>query len=180
VHATQVRVVGEQTGVTPPHWLSFRQATQTPTPPEGSTEDTSHRGAEDGQCDTSVAVQGAQAPFGRQIGAPGPHSASEAQARQARLPPSQTGVVPPHSPFERQPTQVPAPVSQTGVAPLQRVALVAEHCPQAPAGWQAGSMPPHSLSPAQPRQVRKIGSQTGLLTPQTVASRHSTQTPAGA
>ena len=175
VQATQVRVVGEQTGVTPLHWLSVRQATQTPTPDE-----TSQRGAELGQCETSVAVQGAQAPLGRQIGAAAPHSASDAQARHDRLPPSQTGFVPPHSPLERQPTQVPAPVSQKGVAPLQRVALVAEHWPHCPAGWQAGSIPPQSLSSAQLRQARKIGSQTGLRAPQTLASRHSTQIPAAA
>jgi len=174
VQATQVRVVGEQTGVTPPHWLSVRQATQAPTPDE-----TSQRGAEVGQCETSVAVQGAQAPEGRQIGAPGPHSASEAQARHDRAAPSHTGFVPPHSPFERQPTQVPDPVSQTGVAALQRVALVAEHWPHCPAGWQAGSIPPHSSSPPQPRQAWKIGSHTGFGPAQTLPSRHSTQRPAG-
>ena len=100
----------------------MRQATHAPTPDE-----TSQRGVAVAQWVTSVAVQAAQAPEGRQIGAPGPHSALEAQARHDRAPPSQTGVVPLHSPFERQPTQVPAPVSQTGVAPLQRVALLAEH-----------------------------------------------------
>ena len=100
MQATQVRVAIAQTGVTPPHWLSFRQATQTPTPDEMS-----QRGADAGQCETSVAVQGAQAPLGRQIGAAGPHSASDAQARHARAAPSHTGFVPPHSPFVRQPTQ---------------------------------------------------------------------------
>jgi hypothetical protein len=147
MHATQVWDAIAQTGVTPPHWLSLRQATQTPTPDE-----VSQRGADAGQCETSVAVHGAQAPLGRQIGAAGPHSASEPHARHARAVPSQTGFVPPHSPFVRQPTQVPEPASQTGVAPVQRVAFVAEHWPQAPAGWQAGSMPPHSSSAAQERQ----------------------------
>jgi hypothetical protein len=167
--------VGEQTGVTPPQFASLRQATQTPTPDE-----TSQRGADAGQCETSAAVQGAQAPLGRQIGADGLHSAFDAQARQARAPPSHTGVVPLHSLLVKQPTQVPAPVSQTGVAPLQRVALVAEHWPQRPAGWQAGIAPPHSSSAAQPRQAWKIGSQTGLPEAQPAGSRHSTQIPAGA
>ena len=147
MQATQVCVAIAQTGVTPPHWPSFRQATQAPTPDE-----VSQRGADAGQCETSVAVQGAQAPLGRQIGAAGPHSASDPQARHARAAPSHTGFVPPHSPLVRQPTHVPAAVSHTGVAPEQRVAFVAEHWPHAPAGWQAGSMPPHSSSALQARQ----------------------------
>jgi hypothetical protein len=167
-----VRVTIEHTGVTPPQWLSSRHATQTPTPDE-----TSQRGAEAGQCDTSAAVQAAQAPVGRQIGVPGPHSALDAQARHARAVPSQTGFVPPHSPFDRQPTQVPAIGSQTGVAPVQRVAFVAEHWPQAPPGWQAGDMPPHSLSPPQERHPCRIGSHTGLAPVHTPLSRHSTQIP---
>jgi len=124
---TQARVVVEQTGVTPPQWLSSRQATQTPGPFE-----VSQRGVAAAQWVTSLAVQAAHAPDGRQIGVAGPHSASEAQARHDRAVPSQTGFVPPHSPLVRQPTQVPAPVSQTGVAPVQRVALVAEHWPHDP------------------------------------------------
>jgi len=174
VQATQVRVAIAQTGVTPPQWLSARQATQTPTPDE-----TSQRGAAAGQWETSAAVQGAQAPLGRQIGADGPHSASDAQARHDRAAPSHTGFVPPHSPLVRQPTQAPATVSHTGVAPVQRVAFVAEHWPQPPAGWQAGDMPPHSSSAPQARQPRRIGSHTGRAPPQTVLSRHSTQTPIG-
>ena len=52
MQATQVCVAIAQTGVTPPQWPSFRQATQTPTPDE-----VSQRGRDDGQCETSVAVQ---------------------------------------------------------------------------------------------------------------------------
>jgi hypothetical protein len=122
VQATQVRVAGEQTGVTPPQCASDRQLTHTPTPAE-----VSQRGAAAGQWETSVAVQAAQAPEGRQMGVEGPHSASEAQARQACAPPSHTGVVPLHWAFDRQPTQRPAVVLQTGVPPPHRVALVAEH-----------------------------------------------------
>jgi hypothetical protein len=127
--ATQVRVAIAHTGVTPLQWLSCRQATQTPT-----ADDRSQRGADAGQWLTSVAVQAAHAPLGRQMGVVPPHSASAAQARQVRAAPSHTGLVPPHSPFDRQPTHIPAPISQTGVALLQRVALVAEHWPHAPPG----------------------------------------------
>ena len=91
VQPTQVRLVGEQTGVTPPQCALTRQATQTPTP-----DATSQRGAAAGQCDTSSAVQAAHAPVGRQIGVAPPHSACEAHARQTLLPPSHTGVVPLH------------------------------------------------------------------------------------
>jgi hypothetical protein len=122
VQATQARVVVEQTGVTPLHWLSSRQATQTPGPFE-----VSQRGVAGAQCVTSVAVQAAHAPVGRQIGVAGPHSALDAQARHDRAVPSHTGVVPAHSPLVRQPTHMPALGSHTGVAPVQRVALVAEH-----------------------------------------------------
>jgi hypothetical protein len=177
VHATQVRVAAAHTGVTPPQWLSFRQAAQTPTPDE-----VSQRGADAGQCDTSAAVHAAQAPLGRQIGADGPHSASDAHARHDRDAPSHTGVVPAHASFDRQPTQVPAPVSHTGVAPVQRVALLAEHWPHRPPGWQAGSAPPHSSSAAQARHRCRLGSHTGLLPLPLHAglSRHSTHTPAAA
>ncbi len=65
----------------------------------------------------------------------------------------QTGVVPPHWAFDVHGTQVPVVVKQTGVAPLHAVALVAEHCPQAPLGSQAGVAPPQSPSPAQARQT---------------------------
>jgi hypothetical protein len=151
VQATQVCVAVAQTGVTPPHWLLSRQATQTPTP-----EAVSQRGVAGAQCETSVAVQAAHAPLGRQIGVAGPHSASDPQARHARDAPSHTGLVPLHSPLLRQPTQVPDTVSHTGVAPLQRVALVAEHWPQAPDDWHAGDMPPQSVSAPHPRQAWKV------------------------
>ena len=175
VHATQVCVViVAHTGVTPPQWVSLRQATQTPGPFE-----VSQRGVAAAQCETSLAVQAAHAPVGRQIGVAGPHSPSDAQARHMRDGLSHTGVTPPHSPFVRQPTQVPDAVSHTGVVPLQRVALVAEHWPHAPDDWHAGAMPPQSSSAPQPRQACRLGSQTGFVPPQTVLSRHSTQTPRG-
>jgi hypothetical protein len=171
-HATQVRVAVEQTGVTPPQWLSSRHATQTPTPDE-----TSQRGADAEQCDTSAAVHAAQAPVGKQIGVAAPHSASDPQARHARAVPSQTGFVPPHSPFDRQPTQVPAVVSQTGVAPVQRVAFVAEHWPQAPFAWHAGVAPPQSASAPQARQLCEVASHTGVVPPHCASDRHATQLP---
>jgi hypothetical protein len=46
--------------------------------------------------------------------------------------------------------------------PVQSVALVAEHWPQEPPGWQAGVAPPHSPSPAHARHVLVPASQTGL------------------
>jgi hypothetical protein len=65
----------------------------------------------------------------------------------------------------RQATQLPLLVSQSGVAPVQAVALVDEHCPQAPDGWQAGVDPPHSLSPAQARQACVVVLQIGVAPP---------------
>jgi hypothetical protein len=175
VQAMQVWVALEQTGVTPPQWVSSRHETHAPMPDE-----TSQRGAEAGQWLTSVAVQAAQAPVGRQMGVEAPHSASDMQARHARAVPSHTGLVPPHMALPRQPTHVPAVVSHTGVAAEQRVAFVAEHWPQAPDAWHAGSMPPQSSSAAQPRQVCEPGSQTGVAPPQSVAARHCTQAPIAA
>jgi hypothetical protein len=176
VQATQVRVVLEHTGVTPPHWLSSRQATHTPRP---ELDETSQRGADAGQWLVSAAVQAVHAPDGRQIGVAPPHSASDAQARQTLAVPSHTGVVPPQPALLRQPTHAPTAVAQTGVAPVQRVAFVIEHCPHAPEPWQAGSAPPQSLSAAQPRQTCGPRSQTGVATPQTLESRHCTHVPAG-
>ena len=55
------------------------------------------------------------------------------------------------------------------------MALVAEHWPQAPLGWQAGVVPPHSVSPEQPRQTRIAGSHTGVAPPQSLSDRQPTQ-----
>ena len=87
----------------------------------------------------------------------------------------QTGVVPLQSAFPVQRTQVAVVVSHTGVAPVQASESSAEHCPQAPVGWQAGVAPPHSLSLPQLRQVRKTGSQTGVEPAQSLPVRHPTQ-----
>ena len=43
--------------------------------------------------------------------------------------------------------------------------LPAEHCPQAPEGWQAGVAPPQSLSAAQARQRCVAVLQTGVVPP---------------
>jgi hypothetical protein len=102
VQATQVRVVDEQSGLTPPQSAAPRQPTQTPTPVA-----VSHLGSVVGQCEVSVAVQAAQAPLGRQMGVAGSQSAFPAQARQVCAAASQTGVVPLHWAFETQATQVP-------------------------------------------------------------------------
>jgi hypothetical protein len=174
LHATQVWLVAEQSGVMPPQSAPLRHPTQTPTP-----DDTSHFGVAAAQWLVSVAVQAAQAPAGRQMGAAGVQSAPLPQARQVWLPRSQIGVLPPHWAFDTQATQRPAAVSQTGVVPVQRVVLLAEQTPQAPDGSQAGFMPPHSLSPAQPRQTCVVLSQIGACgLPQSASARQATQLPA--
>jgi hypothetical protein len=173
--ATQVRLDGEQSGVTPPQSAPVRQPTHAPIP-----EEVSQRGIVAGQWEVSLVVQAAQAPLGRQIGVAAPQSALLPQARQVCVPRSQTGEAPLHWAFDRQPTQTPPVVSQTGVAPPQRVALPAEQTPQPPEGWQAGVMPPHSLSPAQPRQVCADESQTGALgLPQSASAMQATHVPPG-
>ena len=173
LQATQVWLVAEQSGRMPPQSAPLRQPTHTPTPDE-----VSHLGMAAAQCDVSVAVQAAQAPVGKQMGAPAGQSAVLPQGRQVWLAPSHTGVVPPHCALDTQATQVPEPVSQTGVASWQRVVLLAEQTPQAPEGWQAGSAPPHSLSPPQARQTWRDGSQIGADgVVQSASPRQVTQVP---
>jgi hypothetical protein len=119
-------------------------------------------------------------PLGWQAGvAPLPHSASAPHARQVCVGRSQTGVVPPHWAFDVHGTQVAVAASQTGVAPEHRVALVAEHAPHAPPGWQAGVAPPHSPSPAQPRHMCVAWLQMGVAPPHWVFDVQDTHTPAG-
>jgi hypothetical protein len=124
-----------------------------------------------------VAEHCPQAPLGWQAGVAPPQSPSPAQARQTLVAASQTGELPEQFAPERQATQVPEVVRHRGVPPLQRLALVAEHCPQAPLAWQAGVEPPHSPSPAQPRQLWKVGSQVGVDAGQSALARHETQVP---
>ena len=92
----------------------------------------------------------------------------------------QIGVAPPHCAFDTHDTQTPPAVKQTGVVPPQSAALVAEHCPHAPPGWQAGVAPPHSPSPAQARQVCVAVLQTGVAPPHCAFDTHGTQVPAAA
>jgi hypothetical protein len=91
----------------------------------------------------------------------------------------QIGVDPPHCAFDVHGTQVPVVAKQTGVAPPQRVALVAEHWPQAPPGWQAGVAPPHSPSPPQARQVCVAVLQIGVVPPHWAFDVHGTQVAVG-
>jgi len=118
-----------------------------------------------------------QAPQGSQAGVEPPHSLSPEQARQVCVVVLHTGVDPPHSAFVRQVTQVEVAVLQTGVAPVQAVALVAEHCPQAPDDSQAGVAPPHSASEPQARQVCAAVLQTGVVPPHWAFEVHGTQVP---
>jgi hypothetical protein len=135
IQGTQVAIGVKQTGVVPEHAVAF------------------------------VAEHWAQAPLPWQAGVAPPQSASPAQARQTCVVVLQTGVAPPHWTFDVQGTHVPLAVKQTGVAPEQAVALVVEHWPHAPPGWQAGVAPPQSASPAQARQTCVVVLQTGAEPP---------------
>jgi hypothetical protein len=75
-----------------------------------------------------VAEQARQAPEAWQAGAPAGHWASDAQALQVWVVPSQTGVVPAQFVSARQATQTRGETlpRQYGVAPLQ--SLVCAHC----------------------------------------------------
>jgi hypothetical protein len=120
-----------------------------------------------------------QPPEGSQAGWTPPHSVSAAQARQACVEGSQTGALAlPQSASARQATQLPAPTSQRGVVPVQAAALLLEHWPQAPEGWQAGVDPPQSVSPAQARQACVVVLQTGVVPAHCVSTRQPTQLPA--
>ena len=88
-----------------------------------------------------------------------------------------TGIVPLHWAFEVQGTHVALVVSHAGVAPVQAVALVAEHWPQAPLAWQAGVAPPHSASPAQARQTWATVLHTGVVPPHWAFEVQGTQMP---
>jgi hypothetical protein len=77
-----------------------------------------------------------------------------------------TGVVPPHWAFVRHGTQEPVAVKQAGVEPEHFVALVAEHWPHAPLGWQAGAEAGHWVSVAQGWHVCAVVSQIGVVAPQ--------------
>jgi hypothetical protein len=57
------------------------------------------------------------------------------------------------------------------------VALVAEHCPQAPLAWQAGVAPLQSPSALQARQVRVVASQIGVVPPHCASETQATQVP---
>jgi hypothetical protein len=161
------------TGVAPEHWALEVHATQTPRPRSQAGVAPPHRAA-------LVAEHWPQAPLGWHAGVAPPQSVSAPQARQLCDVASHTGVVPPHCASLRQATQLPEAGRQSGVAPVHRLALVAEHSPQAPLGWQAGAAPPHSPSPAQPRQVWNVESHLGAAAGQSPSARQETQLPLGA
>ena len=62
--------------------------------------------------------------------------------------------------------------------PEHLLALVAEHWPQAPDGWQAGVEPPHSPSPPQARQTCVAVLHTGVVPPHCAFEVQGTQVPA--
>jgi len=168
----QVCVAVLHTGVVPPHWAFEVQATQAPAPVLQTGVPPAHWAA-------LVAEHWPQAPHGSQAGVAPPHSPSPPQARQVWVAVLHTGVFPPHWALERQGTQVEVGASQTGVPPVQALALVAEHWPQAPEDSQAGVAPPHSPSPAQARQVCVAVLHTGVVPPHCAFDTQGTQVPAG-
>jgi hypothetical protein len=122
-------------------------------------------------------VHSPHAPDVWQAGVAPPQSVSIAQARQACDVASHTGVVPLHCASLRHDTHVPEVVRQSGVVPVHRLALVDEHWPHVPDGWQAGVAPPHSLSLEQPRQVWNVPSHFGDAAGQSASARQVTQLP---
>jgi hypothetical protein len=150
--------------------VSARQATQVP----GAT---SQIGVAPAHPVELVLEHWPQAPDGWQAGVAPPHSLSPLQARQACAVVLHTGVEPPHCALAMQPTQLPDPTSQAGVAPPQAPALVLEHWPHAPDGWQAGVAPPQSPSRAQARQTCVPVSQIGVPAPHCALLTQETQVP---
>jgi hypothetical protein len=171
--ATQVCVVGEQSGVVPPQSAFERHATQTPPPPVESQSGVAapHRLV-------SVGEQTAHAPAERQTGNCGSQSALEKQARHRWAPVSQTGRVPPQSELAAHWTHVLVPGSQTLPAAGQAPALPGPQARQSPAASHTGVPAPHSASAAQGRQAWVAPSQTGVATAQSAAARQATQAPA--
>jgi phosphoglucomutase len=158
------------TGLLPPHWASARHGTHVAVGVKQTGVAPLHFVA-------FVAEHCAQAPLDWQAGVVLGQSASAPQARQVWAVVLQTGVVPPHWAFDVQGTQVALAVSQAGVAPVHAVALVAEHCAQAPLAWQAGVAPPQSVSPAQARQAWAVVLQTGVAPPHWAFDVQGTQMP---
>jgi len=169
-HARQRCVAVLQTGVGPPHSAFVLQLAQTPSA-------TLQTGIAPEHLVLFLAEQTPQSPLGWQAGVAPPQSASPPQARHVWVVVLQTGVVPPHSALVTHGTQLPAAVLQTGVAPEHFVALLAEHWPQAPPGWQAGVAPPQSPSVAHAWHVCRTRSQTGVAPAQSLLERHVTQVP---
>jgi hypothetical protein len=170
-HARQACDALSHTGLVPPQLALVVHDTHVPGPTSQAGVGLTHAVA-------LLAEHWPQAPLAWQAGVAPPHSASRPQARHWWVAPSQTGVVPPQSAPVTQGTHVPDDRRHTGVASMQRVALVAEHWPQAPPGWQAGVRPPHSLSPAQARHWWKAASQTGVAPEQSASARQLTHVPA--
>lgn len=146
----QVCVAGEQNGVTPPQSPSPRHPAQVPPPVA-----VSQRGLSAEQRETSVGVQAAHKPSGRQIGVAAPQSELEAQPRQVELAESQMGLLPVHP-----------------------EASLAEHWTQAPVAEQTGAVDEQSEAAAQARQARVVASQMGVVPPQSVLDLQLTHAPA--
>jgi hypothetical protein len=124
-----------------------------------------------------VAEHAPHAPVGWHAGVAPPQSPSEAQPPQLCVVASQTGLSAGHWASAVQPMQAPELASHSGVAPVQAAALVVEHCPHAPLGWQAGAETPHWASLAQATHAWAVVSQTGFVEPHWGLASHVAQTP---
>ena len=150
VHCTHT-LPFEQTGVPPTHWVAL------------------------------VAEHCAQAPPARQAGALALfalHAASPVHAMHLFAVLSQIGVAPEHCESSVHCTQA-LPLEQTGVPPAHCVALVAEHCAQAPPARQAGAVALFALQAASPvhaMHLFAVLSQIGVAPEHCESLVHCTQT----
>jgi hypothetical protein len=168
--ARQAWVVVLQTGLVPPQFAFEMQGTQVALA-------VSQAGIAPVHIVVFVAEHWAQAPLPWQAGVAAGHSASAAQVRHVCVAPLQIGVVPEQLPLFKQLTHVLVAVKQNGVPPVHAVALVTEHCPQAPLASHAGVAPPHSPSPAQARHTWVVVLQTGVVPPHWALEVQGTQVP---
>ena len=170
VQPRQVRVPGSQTGVAFGQSVLVRQPTQMPIA-------VSHSAVVPPHAPLLLTEHCPQRPDDWQAGVAPPQSPSPAHARHACVARLQIGVMPEHCALATQATHRPADTSHVGVVPEQRLALPAEHWPQAPEAWHAGVAPPHSPSMAQARQTRAPASHTGVAPLQSAFERQPAQVP---
>jgi hypothetical protein len=172
VHAAQVCVVAEHSGVVPPQSSLPRHATHWPPPP-----DVSQKGAAAPHRLVSVAEHTAHAPVLRHTGNFGSQSALERHERHACVVASHTGVVPAQSENVRHETQLSLATSHTSCEAAQAPGLPVAQGTHAPVASHAGVVTSHSVSAAQARQVCEVASHTGVPPAQSVDATHATHVP---